>query len=310
MLIASTWSCVTYTSVRPRSRCRYFSSARICSRSSASSAESGSSSRYTSGARTRQRPIATRWRSPPERCAGRRFRSGSICSSAAVSLTRRSISEEETFSLPCRSGNARLSYTVLSGYSARFWNTMETLRSLGTSVGDVGSADQHRALLGPLQTDDGAQQRRLARARRAEDAEELAVGDVELDVIERSHLPEALGHVRDLDPTHQASASPAGVGEDMDATGVELEPDRLADAWSHRRRHRDAQQVTVACEVDDVARAEGLRSGSPSPAATRCPRRARRARCAPGGSPSCTCRRRRRRRGGARRPGGPRRRAA
>ena len=45
-------------------------SVRICTRSLASRFESGSSIKNTLGSRTIARPIATRWRWPPESCAG------------------------------------------------------------------------------------------------------------------------------------------------------------------------------------------------------------------------------------------------
>ena len=54
--------------------CRRFSSVRICMRSLASRLESGSSIRNAFGSRTIARPIATRWRWPPESCAGLRSR--------------------------------------------------------------------------------------------------------------------------------------------------------------------------------------------------------------------------------------------
>ncbi len=71
IVIASTWSWVTYTIVAPRSTWMCLSSTRRSARSLASSDESGSSIRYTAGRRTSARPIATRCISPPEsRVAG------------------------------------------------------------------------------------------------------------------------------------------------------------------------------------------------------------------------------------------------
>ena len=72
IVIASTWSCVTYIVVTPSSRWRPAISARICVRSFASRLESGSSIRNTCGSRTIARPIATRWRCPPESARGLR----------------------------------------------------------------------------------------------------------------------------------------------------------------------------------------------------------------------------------------------
>jgi hypothetical protein len=53
--------------------CSSAMSARICTRSLASRLESGSSIRKTWGWRMIARPIATRWRWPPESCPGLRF---------------------------------------------------------------------------------------------------------------------------------------------------------------------------------------------------------------------------------------------
>src|ERR1044072_5023955 len=52
-------------------------SALVCTRSLASRFESGSSMRKACGRRTIARPMATRWRWPPERARGLRFRNGS-----------------------------------------------------------------------------------------------------------------------------------------------------------------------------------------------------------------------------------------
>lgn len=68
--IASDWSCVTYTVVTPRCRVSPAISARTRLRSLASRFDSGSSSRDAVGRRTIAGPMATRWRSPPESCAG------------------------------------------------------------------------------------------------------------------------------------------------------------------------------------------------------------------------------------------------
>ena len=66
--------------------------ARMLTRSFASRFESGSSIRNAFGSRTIARPIATRWRWPPESAPGRRWSSSSRPSSFATSATRFSIS--------------------------------------------------------------------------------------------------------------------------------------------------------------------------------------------------------------------------
>jgi len=72
MLMASAWSCVTYTTVRPRRCCSSRSSARISWRSWASRLDRGSSIRQTWACATRARPRATRCCWPPESWPGLR----------------------------------------------------------------------------------------------------------------------------------------------------------------------------------------------------------------------------------------------
>ncbi len=61
-VMASVWSCVTYTVVVPSELWIRATSVRICTRSLASRFDSGSSIRNAFGSRTIARPIATRWR--------------------------------------------------------------------------------------------------------------------------------------------------------------------------------------------------------------------------------------------------------
>ncbi|AMY21293.1 hypothetical protein A3Q40_03945 [Rhodococcus sp. PBTS 1] len=60
MVMASTWSWVTYTVVVPRRRCNPAIWERVLTRSLASRFDSGSSMQNTSGRRTIARPMATR----------------------------------------------------------------------------------------------------------------------------------------------------------------------------------------------------------------------------------------------------------
>jgi hypothetical protein len=62
IVIASTWSCVTYTVVTPSRACSETISVRVEARSLASRFDSGSSMQNTFGLRTIARPIATRCR--------------------------------------------------------------------------------------------------------------------------------------------------------------------------------------------------------------------------------------------------------
>ena len=91
-------------------------SVRICTRSFASRFDNGSSIRNAFGERTIARPIATRWRCPPDRFAGLRSRCGSRSRILAASSTRLLISPESTFA--SLSAKPMFSRTVMCGYSA------------------------------------------------------------------------------------------------------------------------------------------------------------------------------------------------
>ena len=109
-VIASAWSWVTNTVVTPSRACSDAMSARICTRSCASRLESGSSIRNTRGRRMIARPIATRWRWPPDSWPGLRSRNGCSSSISATSCTRCSRSAFGTCAI--RSGNAMFAATV------------------------------------------------------------------------------------------------------------------------------------------------------------------------------------------------------
>ena len=114
--MASVWSCVTYTIVVPSRRWILDTSVRICTRSLASRFDSGSSIRNAAGSRTMARPIATRWRWPPDRLAGLRSRCWVRSRILAASLTFSSM----TFwgALASLSAKPMFSLTVMCGYSA------------------------------------------------------------------------------------------------------------------------------------------------------------------------------------------------
>ena len=86
-VIASVWSWVTYSVVVPRLFWIRDTCVRICTRSLASRLDSGSSIRNALGWRTMARPIATRWRWPPDRFDGLRSRCWVSSSISAASLT-------------------------------------------------------------------------------------------------------------------------------------------------------------------------------------------------------------------------------
>ena len=102
--------------VAPSSRWIRAISARIWTRSFASRFDSGSSIRNACGCRTIARPIATRWRWPPESCPGFRFSSAVRPRILAASSTRRLISSGGIFRI--FSAKAMFRKTDMWGYSA------------------------------------------------------------------------------------------------------------------------------------------------------------------------------------------------
>jgi hypothetical protein len=67
------------------------------------------------------------------------------------------------------------------------------------AAGDVGPGELDAAAVGQLEAGDEAQRRRLARAGRAEQREELPARDVERDRIHRDDVAEAAGQVDEAD---------------------------------------------------------------------------------------------------------------
>ena len=146
-------------------------------RSFASRFDSGSSSRNTAGLRTSARPSATRWRWPPESCAGLRSSTRSRSSIAAASRTRASISargvprsvkpEREIL----RDRHVRIQRVVLEHH--------RDVAIARRHVVDDALADRKRARRDRFEPGDHAQQRRLAAAGRPDQHEQLAVDRLE-----------------------------------------------------------------------------------------------------------------------------------
>ena len=129
------------------------------------------------------RPIATRWRWPPERLAGLRSRC-SVSSSVVGGLVDPLAGSPSSDVLlqPQREGD------VLEHRQVRVQRVvLEHHRQVavaGRLVVDPLAADEHVAGGDVLEADDHPQQRRLPAARRADQDHELAVGDVEADVVD------------------------------------------------------------------------------------------------------------------------------
>src|SRR5213082_2450652 len=126
--------------VVPSRACNAVISLRICTRSSASRFDSGSSNRKIVGSRTIARPIATRWRWPPESCVGRR---------------RPDVLELEGHVLVDR--HVRIQCVRLEHHRET------ALR--GRYLVDTLAVDQELAFADTLESGDHAQERRLAAAR-------------------------------------------------------------------------------------------------------------------------------------------------
>ena len=155
-------------------------SARICTRSFASRFESGSSMRNTCGSRTIARPIATRWRWPPESWPGFRLRWSTRPMMRAVSAIRSAGFRLRHLPHPQREADVlgnrhvRVQRVVLEHHGdvarARRQVVHDAVADLDLAVGDL------------LETGDHAQGGRLAAAGRADEHDELAVLDVEVQV--------------------------------------------------------------------------------------------------------------------------------
>ena len=143
-------------------------SARIWTRSLASRFESGSSIRKTLGSRTIARPIATRWRWPPESCRGLRSSSDSSPSERPICSTRGRISGSRH---PAR---AEPEGDVVEHRHVRVERVvLEDHRDValpGARVVDAPVADQDLALGHRLEPGDHPERGRLSAAGRPDEA--------------------------------------------------------------------------------------------------------------------------------------------
>ena len=214
-------SWVTTTIVMPsRASCCMTSSTSLII--SGSSAEVGSSKSMTLGSIASARAMATRCCWPPESCAGylsawvatptRSSRARAFSSASFLSALRTLIWPSVTFSS-----------TVLCAKRLKDWKTMPTsARSRASSLPSCGqrlAVDRDRAGVDRLQAVDGAAQRGLAGPGGADDDDDLAAGDGQVDVLEHVQRAEVLvdalqddqvagrGRVRPWPPILRSSAS-------------------------------------------------------------------------------------------------------
>ena len=85
--------------------------------------------------------------------------------------------------------------TDMLGNSEYDWKTMPKLRRRAGTPSEARAVLRHVAGIGCLEAGDDAQQRRLAAAGGAEEADEFAFADVEADVVQRQDGAEPLGDV-------------------------------------------------------------------------------------------------------------------
>ena len=142
--------------------------------------------------RTTARPIATRWRWPPDSSDGRRSSSGSSASMRAASVDARvDLGARPAFLLQAQFHVAARGQVGIERVGLEHHGDAALGRRHDV---DHAVVDQHMASGVLLQPRDDAQQGGLAAARRADEHHELAVGDVEIDALEGFEIAERLAH--------------------------------------------------------------------------------------------------------------------
>ena len=142
--------------------------------STGSRLESGSSSRNACGSRTIARPSATRWRWPPDSCAGLRSSSAvdaQRCGHLAARVRRSRAVGDAAHPQPERQvlahGLVRIQRVALEHH--------RQIASLRRHAGHVAPVDQDAPARRRLETGDQPQHRALAAARRPDQHQQLAV---------------------------------------------------------------------------------------------------------------------------------------
>ena len=177
--------------VMPTSCWIRLSSSCIFLRSFRSRAPSGSSSSSTLGWLTRARASATRCCWPPDICGGLRVSNPIRSTRFIASFTRVSIS-----SLPHLLASQPERHVLVDVQVREQRVGLEhgvDVALVGGVVGDVATAQVDRAERRILEAADHPERGGLAAPRRAQHAEELALGDIEGKVVHRGHVSEQLG---------------------------------------------------------------------------------------------------------------------
>src|SRR6476659_4417277 len=177
---ASSWSCVTKTNVMPTSRWMRLSSTCIALRSLRSNAASGSSSSSTEGRLTSARARATRCRWPPDNALGLSLSRPVSWTSSSISPTRRVVSVFPT--LRRRSPNATFLPDRQVVEERVALEDGVDVAPVRRQVGDVLAVQRHFAIARVDEAADHPQCRGLTAPGRAEQREELARRDVEVQL--------------------------------------------------------------------------------------------------------------------------------
>ena len=187
---AIAWSWVMSTIVRPRSW-RSASRPTMASLVWLSRFPVGSSARTIAGSPTRARAMATRWRSPPDSAPGRCVdprreadRVERLGGPGQAPATRHAGVEEAVGDVLQR--GQPLDEVELLEHEADA-STAHGGEAAIAEAADVDAVDAHATGRRALQGADDVEQRRLARARRPDDGDELALVDAQVEAVERLH---------------------------------------------------------------------------------------------------------------------------
>ena len=200
---ASSTSWVTSRIVAGSTECTSMSRSCMVRRVRASSAPNGSSSSSTPGPRDRARAREARCAIPPETWRGRNAEAASSCTRRSSSCTR-----ARPVAPGVSSGKSELN-VALDRAPRKQSRLLERHRGALVDRRDRGAVDQHGSGIRGIESADQAKQRRLAAAGGAEQRDDLAGPDLEVDVAQhRTDLAAGLGE-RPADPA-QAHAEGRG----------------------------------------------------------------------------------------------------
>ena len=199
--IASSWSCVTKTVVMPRSRCRRLISVRVCTRRLASRLESGSSIRKTAGLRTTARPTATRWRWPPLSSAGTALEQWPQIQHLGRGLDL--LADGRPVDPLLAQAEAHIvAHATCAGRARSPGRPWRCCARRGSRSVTSRSSKTMAPGAQPLEAGDAGERRALAAARGAQQRQELAIGDADVEAVDRGDLTVALGQLLQRDASH------------------------------------------------------------------------------------------------------------